>query len=212
MSDLAATALDQLVARILDNHEAGDQALRTGQAHRTRSCAWLTESTLLTVDLLRAGVETDPGLARRLDDALRGAGTVTPVGTCADTRIARLVMGPGVDRRRAYRVVAAARFLLAAGTNDPREALRSGGGVSALATTWGRRAKADEAPEAMELSSGPALPGRLAEVHLRASAELRADLRSGRGRIFAVIEVERDGGVILRAQDADANRLVSTAE
>ncbi len=84
--------------------------------------------------------------------------------------------------------------------------------MSALATTWGRRAKAAEAPEAMELSSGPALPGRLAEVHLRASAELRAELRSGRGRILAVIEVERDGGVILRAQDADANRLVSTAE
>ena len=212
MAEMSEIELDRLVARIRENRAVGHDALELGREHRARSSDWLTASTLITLELLRAGVDGGATVAYRLEGALGRTGSVTPGGgACADTRIARLVMGPAVDRRRAYRVAAAARFLLATGANDPAEALRSAGGVSALATAWGRRtdeAVPARAPEGAWPGRERAAPALLGEVPLRAPAELGAELRATRGTVFALIEVGPDGRPTLRALDADASRLV----
>jgi hypothetical protein len=191
--------IDQLAARIASNLLDGAQALAAGREHRSRASSWLTESTLLIVELIRTGVENQPEILQHLETTISGSVSLHRAGDL-HVRAARLVMGRHVDARRAYRVSAAARQLVAMGANDPRESLIKLGGVSALATAWGKR----NATVAWQDISGDATPS---SVVVHAPADLIAALVATRGFVYAVIAVGQGGRCNLVTTDTDVDRM-----
>ncbi|MGG5823433.1 hypothetical protein [Falsiroseomonas sp. HW251] len=207
----ASRSPSAIVTRISDNHLRGELALAAGQEHRSRSSTWLTESTLIVVDLLQLGPDDRSQIVADLGSK-SGEGNGPNEHDAA--ALARLVMGSGIDPRRAYRVAAAARQLVLLRPNDPREAISAAGGVSALATAWGQR-DGDTAGDRGKRKRLANEPTRAADpefdaVVARATHGISTELTTTRGKLYAVIEVSAFGELTILAVDNDIGRLAAS--
>jgi hypothetical protein len=135
--------VNNLTKRVVQNRTSVNETLKLGAAHRTRSSDLLTNSVLLVLDLISTGIDKDETAYQAIANhpaVNAGERTKGP----SETRIARMCLGPEIDRKRVHRVASAARELQASKTNNPVEYLASHGGVTGCAELWTMRCAAEK--------------------------------------------------------------------
>jgi hypothetical protein len=130
--------LEILVERIAANRNDATVALQHEAEHRTRSSNLLTASVLLVWDLMGRGIDSDDTAYSAIACRLETSG-LAPVSGHGEVKLARLCLGPKIDRKRVYRVASAARQLRTVRTNDPAGYLDKNGGVTGCAELWSKR-------------------------------------------------------------------------